>query len=102
MKMDDVRAARNGRDTSAALDIVNVADIRARPVEWLWRDYLARGKLTLLGGDPSAGKSLLSLDIAATISKEGSRWPSGALSSDGERANPLCRGRQRRHDTPAP
>ena len=83
MKMDDVRAARNGRDTSAALDIVSVADIRARPVEWLWRDYLARGKLTLLGGDPSAGKSLLSLDIAATISKEGSRWPSGALSPTG-------------------
>ena len=83
MKMDDVKAARNGRDTSAALDIVNAAHIQARPIEWLWRDYLARGKLTLLGGDPGTGKSVVSLDIAARISREGSRWPSGALSPTG-------------------
>src|SRR5262245_22593094 len=37
-------------------------------VEWLWRPYVARGKLTLLDGDPGCGKSLVTLDLAARLS----------------------------------
>ena len=73
----EVKALKNGLDAEAMLDIVVTASIKSKQVDWLWRDYLARGKITLLGGDPSAGKSLLSLDIAARISV-GGKWPSGA------------------------
>jgi len=38
-------------------------------VEWLWHPYVARGKLTLLDGDPGCGKSLLTLDLAARLSR---------------------------------
>ena len=46
--------------------------IPVRPIHWLWRPYLACGKLALLDGDPGAGKSLLTADLAAR------RRPSGA------------------------
>src|SRR2546423_15033846 len=38
-------------------------------VAWLWRPYVARGKLTLLDGDPGCGKSLLTTDLAARLSR---------------------------------
>jgi hypothetical protein len=44
---------------STAYKLRRVADVEAAPVSWLWPGYLARGKLTLLGGDPDLGKSLL-------------------------------------------
>lgn len=39
-------------------------------MEWLWTDRLPLGKLTLLVGDPSAGKSYLSLAVAAAITRD--------------------------------
>jgi hypothetical protein len=49
------------------LEIQSMAEIQARPVAWLWPGRLARGKLTLLDGDPGAGKSWLSLAIATAV-----------------------------------
>ncbi len=42
--------------------------VPVRPIHWLWRPYLARGKLALLNGDPGAGESLLTADLAARLS----------------------------------
>lgn len=39
------------------------------PTEWLWRNVLPRGHLTLLAGPPSRAKSFLALDIAARVSR---------------------------------
>src|SRR3954467_2613191 len=46
---------------------------------WLWEPYLARGKLALLDGDPGVGKSLLTIDLAARLSR-GLQLPNGAPS----------------------
>src|SRR5262249_26669033 len=43
-------------------------------VEWFWPARLARGKVTLISGDPGLGKSLLLADFAARISAE-LAWP---------------------------
>ena len=51
--------------------------IPVRPIHWLWRPDLARGKPALLGGDPGAGKSLLTADLAARPGG-GSAWSPGA------------------------
>jgi hypothetical protein len=41
----------------------------ARPaLDWLWKPYLPAGALTLMDGDPEAGKSFLSVDLAARLS----------------------------------
>lgn len=40
-----------------------------RPIRWLEADRIALGKLTLLAGDPGLGKSYLTLDLAARVSR---------------------------------
>lgn len=54
-----------------------VSEIQTRRIEWLWKGVLARGKVTLLTGLPGLGKSLLSLDIAAKITR-GASLPDGS------------------------
>jgi hypothetical protein len=56
---------------------VRMSDVSPEQVEWLWRERFAIGKLTLLVGDPGQGKSFLTLDIAARISR-GASWPDNA------------------------
>jgi putative DNA primase/helicase len=51
-------------------------EVSARSVHWIWPGRLARGKLTLICGDPGQGKSFLSLDIAARVST-GTAFPDG-------------------------
>ncbi len=50
------------------------ADIVPEPIDWIWEGRIARGKLTVIGGDPEEGKSQIGVYISATISKGGS-WP---------------------------
>jgi hypothetical protein len=64
----------NGSQDGRRLIVHRASDIKPVPVEWLWSGRLAKGKTTLLGGDPGVGKSQLSIFIAATISK-GGQWP---------------------------
>ena len=51
--------------------------INSEPIRWLWAGRIPLGKLSLLAGDPGLGKSMLSLDIAARISR-GLPFPDGA------------------------
>ena len=51
-----------------------LAEIEAEPIRWLWPNRIARGKLTLIAGDPKLGKSLLTADLTARITA-GHPWP---------------------------
>ena len=55
-------------------NIVRLADVKPTAVQWLWPGRFALGKLSLLVGDPGLGKSFLTLDIAARVSR-GAAWP---------------------------
>ena len=48
---------------------VPMGTIAAETVEWLWLNRIPVGRLTLVDGDPGAGKSFLSLKVAATVSR---------------------------------
>lgn len=50
-------------------DIVCLADVEPRPVDWLWEPYVALGMLTIVEGDPGAGKTFLVLSLAAGITR---------------------------------
>jgi hypothetical protein len=58
------------------LPLATVADVASERVQWLWPGRLARGKLTILDGDPDQGKSTMSLDVGARVST-GSSMPDG-------------------------
>lgn len=60
---------------------IRFSEAAIRPVEWLWQDYLPRGKLVMLDGDPKLGKSSAALDWAATLSS-GGEWPDGTRSAE--------------------
>lgn len=61
---------------SGAAVLIRVSDVVERPIEWLWPNRIPLGKITLFQGDPSVGKSTVTLDIAARITK-GATWPDG-------------------------
>ncbi|HRH55418.1 MAG TPA: AAA family ATPase [Candidatus Paceibacterota bacterium] len=54
--------------------LTSFADIHPKPVDWLWPGRIARGKVTLIVGDPGISKSLVTVSLAAT-SSVGAPWP---------------------------
>jgi hypothetical protein len=46
-----------------------LSQIQSSSVRWLCEPYLQRGRLALLDGDPGVGKSLISIDLAARLSR---------------------------------
>jgi AAA domain len=46
----------------------SMAEIEETSVKWLWQDVIPFGKLTIIDGDPSQGKSQIVTDIAARTS----------------------------------
>jgi archaellum biogenesis ATPase FlaH len=59
-----------------------IEDIEATPIDWLWRERIAKGKLTLVAGHPGLGKSQLTASMVAIVS-HGKLWPDGALCNQG-------------------
>lgn len=45
--------------------------------DWLWKDWLCRGGLNLLGGEPGVNKTTVAMEIAAIVSS-GGIWPDGS------------------------
>ena len=53
--------------SEASVRFTRAADVEAAPVRWLWRKRLAPGELTCVSGDPGAGKSLIAIDVCASL-----------------------------------
>lgn len=56
-------------DNKAELHLINMADVEATEVKWLWYPYIPYGKVTIIQGDPGEGKTTLILNLAALLSK---------------------------------
>ncbi len=57
-----------------SLILRRLSEITREELEWLWPGRIPIGKLTLLAGDPGLGKSFVTLDLAARVSR-GDAWP---------------------------
>ena len=80
-KMMGFQSARspNAPGAKPSLDAGSLAtrrmsDIESKQISWLWPQRIARGKLTIIAGNPGLGKSQVTASIAAVVST-GGRWP---------------------------
>jgi hypothetical protein len=78
------RPASEQRPQAGALLVRCVTDIPARPLSWLWRHRIPRGKITLLVGHPGLGKTVLTTSLAAVVTT-GGQWPAdGGIAVPGD------------------
>ncbi len=52
-----------------SFEVVRLIDVQPERVAWLWPGRIPRGKLTILDGDPGVGKTTLTADLAARVSR---------------------------------
>jgi putative DNA primase/helicase len=59
------------------------SDVQMKAPEWLWPDWVARGKLHLLAGAAGTGKTTIAMAIAAAVT-QGGMLPDGTMSPAGD------------------
>jgi hypothetical protein len=67
VKVDPIETIRVLDPTKRKLRTIKASDVVIEDVEWLWKDFLARGLITILSSDPGTGKSLVSHSLTAAI-----------------------------------
>ena len=88
MKVDAVVQASGGVAKLVAklepysVTLTRGSDLTPAPIAWLWREWLALGKLHILAGAPGQGKTTLAMAMAATVTS-GGRWPDGSRCARG-------------------
>jgi AAA domain-containing protein len=60
--------------TKPGVILICAADVEAEPIEWLWPDRFALGKIGMIAGEGAGGKSQITIDMAARITT-GREWP---------------------------
>ena len=55
---------------------VLASEVTTKPIRWLWKNYLALGKMTMFDADGGTGKSTITIDWAARITT-GRAFPDG-------------------------
>lgn len=69
-------------DLANGLRIICLNDVEPEPVDYIWKDRFAAGKITMTAGDPGTGKTSVQCDMMARISK-GDPWPDGGRAPRG-------------------
>lgn len=57
------------------------SEIEPVPISWMWPQWIAFGKLTILAGAGGTGKTTLALSLAATLTN-GGLWPDRSICSE--------------------
>jgi putative DNA primase/helicase len=71
-------------DGNSTIVGIRMTDIRTEKLEWLWPDKIPSGNITLFGGQPGCGKSIVLLDIIARTTS-GRDWADGSKNTAGPR-----------------
>lgn len=73
---------QNNKKKIRKLNYMVLEQLERSDIQFLWQDRFVKGKLNLIGGDGSAGKTWLMCYICATIST-GRLWPDGSSCEQG-------------------
>ena len=71
MTIADKGFAPLAADPAPTTILTRGTELKSNPVQWLWPNRIARGKLTLLAGAPGVGKSSLTTTIVAAVTTGG-------------------------------
>jgi len=77
-----VAAPPTDEPASESAAITCLADVQRESVEWMWDSRIPRGKLSIIAGQPGEGKSTVTLDLAARITR-GATLPDGCTAPQG-------------------
>jgi len=72
-----------GNQFDSELVLVKASELKPVAISWIWHEWLAVGKLHLLGGVAGTGKTTISLSIASTITN-GGKFPDGKRAEVGD------------------
>jgi hypothetical protein len=72
------------QNNESGLVTQKLSEIEIRRTNWIWRNYIPAGKLTLIAGEPGIGKSTIVGDVIAKITR-------GAVLPTGERSGVTAR-----------
>jgi hypothetical protein len=73
----DARAARYQPSGPVPVPGVLASELTPKQVQWLWKNRIPLGKVTIFDGDPDLGKSLVTLDLTARLTR-GRAMPDGS------------------------
>jgi hypothetical protein len=65
----DVGTTPTPRNSKPSLTARRLSEINEEHIRYLWRDRIPLGMATILDGNPGVGKSLITIDIAARVSR---------------------------------
>lgn len=84
--------------------LINMDDVEARKVDWLWYPYIPYGKVSIVQGDPGEGKTTFILRLAALLTKGEPLPGGGGTESQGTYQRDISerRGRPGRHHKAPP
>lgn len=61
-----------------SVTLIRGDQVKPEPIDWLWHEWLAAGKLHILAGAPGTGKTTLALALGAALTSSIGRWPDGS------------------------
>jgi putative DNA primase/helicase len=79
---DDTGNAANERAPETEVLTRRASDIKIKKIAWLWKHWIALGKLHIIAGVPETGKTTIALSYAA-VTSVGGTWPDGTVSAAG-------------------
>ena len=69
-------AEKKKKSAAGELVVVKGNQIKPEPVEWLWENWIAAGKIQMIAGEAGTAKTTLAIKLAADLTR-GDSWPDG-------------------------
>lgn len=82
VKINEPAQRNRSAEGETSVRLIRGNELSPEPIKWLWRDFLARGKLHMIAGAPGAGKTTIAMALAATVTAGGC-WPDGTRAEPG-------------------
>lgn len=78
-----IAAHRTPEPIIEGVTLLNGDDVEIEEYDWLWPGHYIRGKFHLFAAKPETGKNLITMSVAATLSR-GGQWPDGTQAPEGD------------------